>query len=177
MSNFGSEWVAEIVWNPKKQSMLIDSMYRGFYIPPVVFSVHWDTVSQAKVRLCVDGKQRLTAISGFVGGRVRSPTSPPTRAYTLIPPSFRFHVRIIVALSSNRNTRKLTFGRPLDVDRVNRKSFWFKKPKKRNGLEVPQTLKDEFLNFKVRCGAFPQQISRIHCLKQPPSRIRRHKRA
>ena len=62
----------DIVWNPKKQSMLIDSMYRGFYIPPVVFSVHWDTSAEAKVRHCVDGKQRLTAISGFVSGRVRS---------------------------------------------------------------------------------------------------------
>ena len=50
--------------------MLIDSMYRGIYIPPVVFSVQWDTPIEAKVRLCVDGKQRLTAISGFVSGRV-----------------------------------------------------------------------------------------------------------
>ena len=63
--------MTDIVWNPKKQSMLIDSMYRGIYIPPVVFSVHWDTADQARVRLCVDGKQRLTAISGFVSGRVR----------------------------------------------------------------------------------------------------------
>jgi len=167
VATIGSDWVAEIVWNPKKQSMLIDSMYRGFYIPPVVFSVHWDTTSQAKVRLCVDGKQRLTAISGFVLGRVRIPTSPPTRACTLIPPSFRFRVRIHVALPPNRNTRELTFG-PLDVDRVNRKSFWFKQPKKRNGLEVPQSLKDEFLNFKVRCGAFLLQIPRIPRLKHPP---------
>lgn len=70
MVSFRSDWMTDIVWNPKKQSMLIDSMYRGFYIPPVVFSVHWDTASQAKVRLCVDGKQRLTAIMGFVSGRV-----------------------------------------------------------------------------------------------------------
>ena len=90
--------------------MLIDSMYRGFYIPPVVFSVHWDTASQAKVRLCVDGKQRLTAISGFVLGRVRIPTFPPTRAYTLIPPSFRFRVRILVTLHPSWNTWELTFG-------------------------------------------------------------------
>lgn len=58
--------------------MLIDSMYRGFYIPPVVFSVHWDEASRAKVRLCVDGKQRLTAISAFVSGRVCIPALVPS---------------------------------------------------------------------------------------------------
>ena len=90
--------------------MLIDSMYRGFYIPPVVFSVHWDPRTQTKVRLCVDGKQRLTAISGFVSGRVRIPASPPTRARTLTPPSFRSHVRTPVTLPPNRDLRELTFG-------------------------------------------------------------------
>ena len=86
--------MTDIVWNPKKQSMLIDSMYRGFYIPPVVFSVHWDTTSQAKVRLCVDGKQRLTAISGFVAGRVCILAFSLTQPCTLTSPSFRSHVRI-----------------------------------------------------------------------------------
>lgn len=153
----------EIVWNPKKQSMLIDSIYRGFYIPPVVFSVHWDTTSQAKVRLCVDGKQRLTAISGFVSGRVRIPTFLLTQPCTLTPLLFRSHVRSPL---SNWNVEELTLRWPLDVDRTNRKSFWFKQPKKRNGLEVPQSLKDEFLNFKIRCGTVWWQISRTPCLKK-----------
>ncbi|KAF9648549.1 hypothetical protein BDM02DRAFT_3115148 [Thelephora ganbajun] len=87
-------------------------MYRGFYIPPVVFSVHWDTTSQAKVRLCVDGKQRLTAISGFVSGRIPY------------------------------------------IDRENRRSFWFKQPKKKNGVEVPQSFKEEFLKMKIRCAEY-----------------------
>ena len=98
----------EIVWNPKKQSMLIDSMYRGFYIPPVVFSVHWDVVSQAKVRLCVDGKQRLTAISGFVSGRVCIPPLLFTRTKILIPLSSRSHVRVLVVLPPSEGTQELT---------------------------------------------------------------------
>lgn len=106
------EYQRDIVWNHRKQSMLIDSMYRGFYIPPVVFSVHWDTASQAKVRLCVDGKQRLTAISSFVSGRIPY------------------------------------------IDRANRRTFWFKQPKKKNGLEVPQNLKEEFLRMRVRCAEY-----------------------
>jgi len=77
-----------------------------------VFSVHWDATSQAKVRLCVDGKQRLTAISGFVSGRIPY------------------------------------------IDRANRRTFWFKQPKKKNGLEVPQHLKDEFLKMKIRCAEY-----------------------
>ena len=92
------------MWNPKKQSMLIDSMYRGFYIPPVVFSVHWDTAHQAKVRLCVDGKQRLTAISGFVNGRVRISPFPFTQTVTLILLSSRYHVSVLVALSPGEDT-------------------------------------------------------------------------
>ena len=108
MSNFGSEWVAEIVWNPKKQSMLIDSMYRGFYIPPVVFSIHWDEKAEAKVRLCVDGKQRLTAISGFVSGRVRIPLLPLTRTRILIPLSSRSHVRVLIVLPPSEDTKELT---------------------------------------------------------------------
>ena len=98
----------EIVWNPKKQSMLIDSMYRGFYIPPVVFSIHWDITSQAKVRLCVDGKQRLTAISGFVSGRVRTPSFPFTRTRILIPLLSRSRVRILVVLPPSEDTQELT---------------------------------------------------------------------
>jgi len=88
--------------------MLIDSMYRGFYIPPVVFSVHWDTSSQAKVRLCVDGKQRLTAISGFVSGRVRILAFPFTWNCALIPLSFRSRVRIPTVLPPNEDIQELT---------------------------------------------------------------------
>ena len=51
------------------------------------------------------------------------------------------------------NYMVLTLKRLVDMDRVNRKTFWFKVPKKKkNCLEVPQSLKEEFLRMRVRCG-------------------------
>jgi hypothetical protein len=53
--------IIEIVWTGKKQSHLIDSVINNYYIPPIIFSCkrldngRW-------VRVCIDGKQRLTAI-------------------------------------------------------------------------------------------------------------------
>lgn len=47
---------------------LIDSIFRNFYIPPIIFAVHTD--EGVEVRVCVDGKQRLTSIQKFFDGQV-----------------------------------------------------------------------------------------------------------
>jgi uncharacterized protein with ParB-like and HNH nuclease domain len=52
-----------------KQIKLIDSIFRNFYIPPVVFAVQKDDEGE-EVRICVDGKQRLTSIQKFFDGHV-----------------------------------------------------------------------------------------------------------
>ena len=49
---------------------LLDSIYRNFYVPPVVFVVLKDEDGE-EVRKCVDGKQRLTSIQKFFDGQVR----------------------------------------------------------------------------------------------------------
>ncbi len=46
----------DIVWADSKQVGLIDSLFRNFYVPPVVFAVTKDE-DGAIVRVCVDGKQ------------------------------------------------------------------------------------------------------------------------
>ena len=46
----------DVVWPTNKQIKLIDSIYRNFYIPPVVFAVQKDEDGE-DVRICVDGKQ------------------------------------------------------------------------------------------------------------------------
>jgi Protein of unknown function DUF262 len=46
---------------------LIDSIFRNFYIPPVIFAVEKDEDGK-ELRVCVDGKQRLTSISKFMDG-------------------------------------------------------------------------------------------------------------
>ncbi|KAF8351390.1 hypothetical protein F5887DRAFT_1194897, partial [Amanita rubescens] len=59
----------DVVWPTNKQIKLIDSIYRNFYIPPVVFAVQKDE-DGVDVRVCVDGKQRLTSIQKFIDGQV-----------------------------------------------------------------------------------------------------------
>jgi hypothetical protein len=51
----------DVVWPETKQIMIIDSIFRNFYIPPVIFAVKvHDDGSETKT--CIDGKQRLTSI-------------------------------------------------------------------------------------------------------------------
>ncbi|KAK2466267.1 hypothetical protein APHAL10511_001909 [Amanita phalloides] len=59
----------DVVWPTTKQIKLIDSIFRNFYIPPVVFAVQKD-VDGEDVRICVDGKQRLTSIQKFFDGQI-----------------------------------------------------------------------------------------------------------
>jgi uncharacterized protein with ParB-like and HNH nuclease domain len=58
----------DVVWPTNKQIGLIDSIFRNFYIPPIVFAVQKDEGED--VRICVDGKQRLTSIQKFIDGQV-----------------------------------------------------------------------------------------------------------
>lgn len=54
----------DVVWPETKQIMIIDSIFRNFYIPPVIFAVKvHDDGSESKT--CIDGKQRLTSIQRY----------------------------------------------------------------------------------------------------------------
>ena len=59
----------EIVWPENKQMKLLDSIYRNFYVPRVVFAVYTEDEGE-KVKCCGDGKQRLTSIQRFFDGQV-----------------------------------------------------------------------------------------------------------
>jgi len=59
----------DVVWSETKQIHLIDSIFRNFYIPPVIFAVQKDDEGE-EVRICVDGKQRLTSIQKFFDGQI-----------------------------------------------------------------------------------------------------------
>ncbi|RDX50683.1 hypothetical protein OH76DRAFT_1482098 [Lentinus brumalis] len=58
-----------VVWPESKQIGLIDSIFRNFYVPPVIFVVHFSDDGGER-RVCVDGKQRLTSIYRFIGGEI-----------------------------------------------------------------------------------------------------------
>ena len=63
----------DIVWSRSAMSHLIDSMLKGYYVPPVIFNLqafeHDDGLRRIK-RTCVDGKQRLTSICEFLNGNI-----------------------------------------------------------------------------------------------------------
>jgi hypothetical protein len=61
----------DIVWPTGKQMEIIDSLFHNFYVPPVIFAVMRDEDGE-EVRVCVDGKQRLTSIVKFLDGHVCS---------------------------------------------------------------------------------------------------------
>ncbi|KAJ7682713.1 hypothetical protein DFH06DRAFT_1314897 [Mycena polygramma] len=50
-----------VVWPLAKQALLIDSLFRDFYIPPVLFAVMEDD-DGVPTRVCVDGKQYPTVL-------------------------------------------------------------------------------------------------------------------
>ncbi|KAG9015874.1 hypothetical protein FRB90_004334, partial [Tulasnella sp. 427] len=63
------EYQRDVVWPDTKQTKLIDSLLRNFYIPPIIFRVIEDEVGYEK-RICIDGKQRLTSLQRFVDGLI-----------------------------------------------------------------------------------------------------------
>ncbi|KAJ7047222.1 hypothetical protein C8F04DRAFT_1063065 [Mycena alexandri] len=63
------EYQREVVWPESKQIGIIDSIYRNFYIPPVIFAVNVHD-DGTEMRTCIDGKQRLTSIHRFVEGLI-----------------------------------------------------------------------------------------------------------
>lgn len=59
----------DVVWKPNRQSNLVDSLFKGLHVPPVVFAVRNDP-ELGQMRICVDGKQRLTSIQSFIDGHI-----------------------------------------------------------------------------------------------------------
>ncbi|EJU04060.1 hypothetical protein DACRYDRAFT_20725 [Dacryopinax primogenitus] len=66
--DLNAEYQRDVVWPEKNQSKLIDSILRNYYIPPVVFSKIDKGMNEVKI--CVDGKQRLTSILKFMNSEV-----------------------------------------------------------------------------------------------------------
>lgn len=62
--NLDTPYQRGLVWDVDRQRTLIDSIYRGYYIPNVLLASSDDS----DVYSCLDGKQRLTSILQFVKG-------------------------------------------------------------------------------------------------------------
>jgi hypothetical protein len=57
------------VWSTEKQMLIINSLFYNFYIPPIMFAVVKDEDGH-EMRICMDGKRRLTSIVRFLTGSV-----------------------------------------------------------------------------------------------------------
>ncbi|KAF8326736.1 hypothetical protein F5887DRAFT_1288897 [Amanita rubescens] len=67
--NLEPDYQRDVVWPEGKQIGIIDSVFRNFYIPPVIFAVNtFDDGSET--RTCIDGKQRLTSVYRFMDGLI-----------------------------------------------------------------------------------------------------------
>lgn len=54
------------VWNDKAKSYLIDTIIRGFPIPPIFMRQRIDVITRQTYREIIDGQQRLRAITEFI---------------------------------------------------------------------------------------------------------------
>ncbi|RUS17510.1 hypothetical protein BC937DRAFT_89892 [Endogone sp. FLAS-F59071] len=59
-----AEYQRDVVWAHNKMSHLIDSILKNYYVPPVLFAIKQNAEGR-NVRVCVDGKQRLTSIKNI----------------------------------------------------------------------------------------------------------------
>jgi hypothetical protein len=63
---------SEVVWPETKQIGLIDSIFRNFWVPPIVFTVQQDDDGE-ETRICVDGKQVCNLDYEVLGSSPRRP--------------------------------------------------------------------------------------------------------
>ncbi|KAI0074912.1 hypothetical protein K474DRAFT_1647415 [Panus rudis PR-1116 ss-1] len=63
-----ADYQREVVWPETKMIGVIDSLFRNYYIPPIIFAVN-QTEDGSQRRICIDGKQRLTSIQKYKGDK------------------------------------------------------------------------------------------------------------
>jgi hypothetical protein len=72
--NINPDYQRDVVWSEQRMVHLIDSLFRNFYVPPLIFKVVSGTKpgtnERRRWRTCIDGKQRLTTIRKFFDGEI-----------------------------------------------------------------------------------------------------------
>ncbi|KAH6894834.1 hypothetical protein BKA70DRAFT_1199752 [Coprinopsis sp. MPI-PUGE-AT-0042] len=133
-----AEYQRDVVWPDAKQISLIDSIFRNFYVPPVIFATkQHDDGSETKI--CIDGKQRLTSIRRFMDGQI------PRK-------SIRFNRRITLTLRARCAST--------DKDALTAEKWWFKEspPGQKARKVLPEKLRKTFSNKQIVCVEY-QDIS------------------
>ncbi|CDH58392.1 hypothetical protein RO3G_11006 [Lichtheimia corymbifera JMRC:FSU:9682] len=65
MINLETPYQREVVWQTRKMGDLIDTIVHNFYVPPLIFAVRKNKDNRV-IRYCIDGKQRISSIVGFM---------------------------------------------------------------------------------------------------------------
>lgn len=74
------EYQRGFVWSIDKQSALIESIMRHFYVPPVMLSVQQSKDPKDETTyVCIDGKQRISSICAFLDNQI--PLREPSTGY------------------------------------------------------------------------------------------------
>lgn len=131
---------------------IIDSLYHNFYIPPVIFAVMRDEDGE-EVRICVDGKQRLTSIVKFLDGQVRPSPFLPLLPYMKLSTLLCSRLRVrncLLYLSPAVCDAKCTSDRDPDT----RKLWWYQVPAAHRGRrnEITPEGKRKFEDKRITCG-------------------------
>ncbi|KAL5353294.1 hypothetical protein ACLOAV_001330 [Pseudogymnoascus australis] len=88
------EYQRDVVWDETRSSGLIASVLQGYFIPPIIFNVLEEmevledgTETMRHLRICVDGKQRLTSLQKFMEGKIGvSDSSHPPKKWFFCHP-------------------------------------------------------------------------------------------
>lgn len=91
----------DVVWTAQKQSSLVESIFKNYYVPPIVFAVHLDEDGE-EVRICVDGKQRLTSIQKFMDGQIPYKDSKTKKTFWYTVPDNLMRQRQLLPLDAKR---------------------------------------------------------------------------
>lgn len=131
---------------------IIDSLYHNFYIPPVIFAVMRDEDGE-EVRICVDGKQRLTSIVKFLDGHVRPSPFPPLSPCMNLNTLFCHRLGVGDRLSYFSLAvcdAKCTSDRDPDT----RKLWWYQVPAAHRGRrnEITPEGRRKFEDKRITCG-------------------------
>ncbi|GLB42840.1 hypothetical protein LshimejAT787_1202890 [Lyophyllum shimeji] len=67
--NLNPEYQRDVVWTDTHQGYLIDSLMHNYAVFPLIFAVR-PNEHGVEERICIDGKQRITAIQQFMDGKI-----------------------------------------------------------------------------------------------------------
>ncbi|KAI0031026.1 hypothetical protein K488DRAFT_87231 [Vararia minispora EC-137] len=128
------DYQRDVVWREEKQVNLIDSIFRNFYIPPLIFAVAVSDDGTER-RTCIDGKQRLTSIQKFMDGLI----------YRVSPLYIIPSLNLIAGRAVQTAIRE-----PLASDSP-RDKYWYKKRVQGTGYILPVKYQKLFANKQVVC--------------------------